>query len=86
MSLTNALVPTTAGPSVPTGLLIAGGWVEAREGRTLAVENPANGQTIATIANGAPERESWRMAFGLLVTLVWIYLEFLRLIAIFTRN
>ncbi|CAB4699458.1 MAG: hypothetical protein F2675_02305 [Actinobacteria bacterium] len=38
------------------------------------------------IANGAPERESWRMAFGLLVTLVWIYLEFLRLIAIFTRN
>ena len=38
------------------------------------------------IANGAPERESWRMAVGLLVTLVWIYLEFLRLIAIFTRN
>ena len=38
------------------------------------------------IANGAPERESWRMAFGLLVTLVWIYLEFLRLIAIVTRN
>ena len=38
------------------------------------------------IANGAPESESWRMAFGLLVTLVWIYLEFLRLIAIFTRN
>jgi len=26
------------------------------------------------------------MAFGLLVTLVWIYLEFLRLIAIFSRN
>ena len=38
------------------------------------------------IAVGAPERESWRMAFGLLVTLVWIYLEFLRLIAIFSRN
>ena len=38
------------------------------------------------IALGAPERESWRMAFGLLVTLVWIYLEFLRLIAIFSRN
>jgi uncharacterized YccA/Bax inhibitor family protein len=35
---------------------------------------------------GAPERESWRMAFGLLVTLIWLYLEFLRLIAIFTRN
>ncbi len=38
------------------------------------------------IAGGAPERESWRMAFGLLVTLVWIYLEFLRLIAIFSRD
>ena len=37
-------------------------------------------------ALGAPERESWRMAFGLLVTLVWIYLEFLRLLAIFSRN
>lgn len=34
------------------------------------------------IAAGAPERESWRMAFGLLVTLVWIYLEFLRLLAL----
>jgi uncharacterized YccA/Bax inhibitor family protein len=35
------------------------------------------------ITHGAPERESWRMAFGLLVTLIWIYLEFLRLLAIF---
>lgn len=34
------------------------------------------------IAMGAPERESWRMAFGLLVTLIWIYLEFLRLLAL----
>lgn len=38
------------------------------------------------IRNGAPERESWRMAFGLLVTLIWLYLEFLRLLAIFSRN
>lgn len=38
------------------------------------------------IAMGAPERESWRMAFGLLVTLIWLYLEFLRLIAIFSRD
>ncbi len=34
------------------------------------------------VAIGLPERESWRMAFGLLVTLVWIYLEFLRMFAI----
>jgi uncharacterized YccA/Bax inhibitor family protein len=35
---------------------------------------------------GVPERESWRMAFGLMVTLIWLYLEFLRLLAIFSRN
>ncbi|TEX50818.1 MAG: hypothetical protein B7C55_08810 [Actinomycetales bacterium mxb001] len=34
------------------------------------------------IAMGLPERESWRMSFGLLVTLVWLYLEFLRLFAL----
>jgi uncharacterized YccA/Bax inhibitor family protein len=34
------------------------------------------------IQMGLPERESWRMAFGLLVTLVWLYLEILRLLAI----
>jgi len=38
------------------------------------------------IKQGAPERESWRMAFGLLVTLIWLYLEFLRLLSILTRN
>ncbi|MFD8478964.1 Bax inhibitor-1/YccA family protein [Kitasatospora sp. NPDC059673] len=31
---------------------------------------------------GAPEREAWRAAFGLTLSLVWIYLEMLRLIAI----
>lgn len=35
------------------------------------------------IAMGAPERESWRMAFGLLMTLIWLYLEILRFLAIF---
>ncbi|MFD7640015.1 Bax inhibitor-1/YccA family protein [Kitasatospora sp. NPDC059795] len=34
------------------------------------------------IRHGAPERESWRAAFGLTLSLVWIYLEMLRLIAI----
>ena len=38
------------------------------------------------IKQGVPERESWRMAFGLMVTLVWLYLEFLRMLAIFSRN
>jgi uncharacterized YccA/Bax inhibitor family protein len=34
------------------------------------------------VAAGLPERESWRAAFGLMVTLVWLYLELLRLLAI----
>jgi len=35
------------------------------------------------IAAGLPERESWRAAFGLTVTIVWIYIELLRILAIF---
>ncbi len=34
------------------------------------------------IAAGLPEQESWRAAFGLTVTLVWIYIEMLRILAI----
>src|SRR5699024_9408125 len=34
------------------------------------------------IAAGLPERESWRAAFGLTVTLIWIYIEMLRILAI----
>lgn len=39
-----------------------------------------------TIAAGAPEKEAWRMAFGLTITLVWLYTELLRLLAIFSGN
>jgi len=34
------------------------------------------------VAAGIPERESWRASFGLMVSLVWLYLELLRLLAI----
>jgi uncharacterized YccA/Bax inhibitor family protein len=34
------------------------------------------------IAAGLPERESWRAAFGLTVSLVWIYTNLLRILAI----
>ncbi len=34
------------------------------------------------ILMGLPERESWRLSFGLLVTLVWLYLEILRFLSI----
>jgi uncharacterized YccA/Bax inhibitor family protein len=38
------------------------------------------------IAYGAPRNESWLAAFGLTLTLVWIYVEMLRLVAIFSRD
>ena len=30
---------------------------------------------------GIPERESWKLAFGLMVTLIWLYVEILRLLS-----
>ena len=37
------------------------------------------------IAQGAPARESWRGAFGLTVTMVWLYVEMLRLLSYLRR-
>ena len=37
------------------------------------------------IAVGAPARESWRGAFGLTVTMVWLYIEILRLLSYLRR-
>jgi uncharacterized YccA/Bax inhibitor family protein len=38
------------------------------------------------VANGLPERESWRAAFALTVSLVWIYTNLLRILAFFSDN
>jgi uncharacterized YccA/Bax inhibitor family protein len=35
---------------------------------------------------GVPARESWRASFGLVVTLVWLYLEILRLLSILRQS
>ena len=35
---------------------------------------------------GLPEQESWRAAFGLMVTIVWLYMEVLRLLSILRGN
>jgi uncharacterized YccA/Bax inhibitor family protein len=35
------------------------------------------------VRNGIPQRYSWTAAFGLTVTLVWLYVEMLRVLAIF---
>jgi len=38
------------------------------------------------VAAGLPDRESWRAAFGLTVTIIWIYIELLRIIAALRDN
>lgn len=37
-------------------------------------------------AQGLPKQMEWYGAFGLMVTLIWLYLEILRLLALFSRN
>ena len=37
------------------------------------------------VAMGAPASESWRGAFGLTVTMVWLYIEILRLLSYLRR-
>jgi uncharacterized YccA/Bax inhibitor family protein len=38
------------------------------------------------VANGLPERESWRAAFAMTVSLVWIYTNLLRILAYFSQD
>ena len=38
------------------------------------------------IRNGAPRKYAWSAAFGITVTLVWLYIEFLRLLMILRGN
>ena len=38
------------------------------------------------VRNGLPQRMSWLAAFGLMATLIWLYVEILRLIAILRGN
>lgn len=38
------------------------------------------------VRQGVPARFAWTAAFGLVVTLVWLYLEILRLLAMFNRD
>lgn len=38
------------------------------------------------VALQVPQRESWRLAFGLTVTFIWLYIELLRLLALLARS
>jgi uncharacterized YccA/Bax inhibitor family protein len=60
------------------GLLTAGaGAVMASLYLTLDFDMVERG-----VRSGAPESEAWRAAFGLTVTLIWLYIELLRIISI----
>ena len=60
------------------GLIIAtGGMVLAAFFLILDFDSVQQG-----IAAGAPESESWRAAFGLMVTIIWLYMEVLRFLSI----
>ena len=40
-------------------------------------------QAERMVAAGVPEKEAWRISFGLVVGLVWLYFELLRLLSYF---
>jgi uncharacterized YccA/Bax inhibitor family protein len=44
------------------------------------------GTVEAGVKAGAPKELEWYMAFGLVVTLIWLYLTVLRLLALLSRN
>ena len=41
--------------AVPKQLYIGGEWRDAAEGKTLAVEDPATGETLCEVADGSPQ-------------------------------
>jgi uncharacterized YccA/Bax inhibitor family protein len=84
--LINLIVYAVSGNSVYTsgglGILVSGfGVVLASLYLVLDFDFIEQG-----IRNGLPERYAWTAAFGLVVTLVWLYLEILRLLAILQNN
>ncbi|NMW43529.1 Bax inhibitor-1/YccA family protein [Mobiluncus curtisii] len=41
---------------------------------------------VTAVDNGAPQETAWTAAFGLMVTLIWLYIEFLRIFAYFASD
>jgi len=66
----------------PLGIIISLGAV-ALASYSLVIDFDS---IIKTVEYGVDEKESWRMGFGLMVSLVWLYLEILRLLAILQRQ
>ncbi|WP_341729500.1 Bax inhibitor-1/YccA family protein [Brooklawnia sp.] len=62
-------------------------WISAALGVVLAAASLLMDFEVIEVGvrNGAPESESWRSSFGLLVTMVWLYTNLLRILSFF-RN
>ena len=56
------------------------------QGKSPIVEPGLEALLQQGIANGLDARESWRAAFAMTVSLVWIYTNLLRLLAIFQQD
>ncbi|PRY67615.1 putative YccA/Bax inhibitor family protein [Glaciihabitans tibetensis] len=67
---------------IPLGLII-GPLVILMAAYSLVLDFTSIGQGVRA---GAPRILGWRAAFGLVLTIVWLYTEILRLIAIFRSN
>lgn len=44
------------------------------------------GTIEAGVQSGAPKEPEWYLAFGLMVTLIWLYISILKLLALLSRN
>jgi uncharacterized YccA/Bax inhibitor family protein len=71
----------------PTQEVTGWAWLAAAIGVGLAVFSLiADFQYVEQgIENGAPSSESWRAAYGLTVTLVWLYVNLLRILSYIRR-
>jgi len=71
----------------PYGPVSVWAWLIAGVGVVLAVLSLVNDFQFVEqgIANRAPATESWRAAYGLTVTLVWLYLNLLRILSYLRR-
>jgi uncharacterized YccA/Bax inhibitor family protein len=83
-ALLGVSTPLRAGITGPVGLLAIG---VSLLGAVLAVLNLVLDFDYIErgVAMGAPAKESWRGAFGLTVTMVWLYVEILRLLSYLRR-
>ena len=83
-ALLGVATPLRSGITGPVGLLAIG---VSLLGAVLAVLNLVLDFDYIEqgVAMGAPAKESWRGAFGLTVTMVWLYVELLRLLSYLRR-